>query len=111
MLLGRVPTILVLLVGIILSFVFWSRKPRQSVWVMLASVIALANIVSYDVVWAILWSRGAAASHRDLMTAMGWSYQIVAVASYGCFFVAAWSGRAHERAFPAETPPPLANRA
>jgi hypothetical protein len=67
MLLGRVPTILVLLVGIILSFVFWSRKPRQSVWVMLASVIALANIVSYDVVWAILWSRGAAASHRDGM--------------------------------------------
>ena len=107
----RAPTIITFLVGLVLSAVFWSRRPRQSMLVMVASIVALATSVGNALAFSYLVSRGSISSRQATFTAVSVITSFLSVVPYILLFIAALSGRSEQAAFRVQMPPPpFANR-
>lgn len=107
----HLPQIITCLIGMVLSVVRWSRRPRQCMLVMLASVINVVFMTGYSAAAAyILSNRSSMPSRQVGMTGLNIVTAIVATVPFVLLFVAALGGRSDQAAFPVRMPPPFAKR-
>jgi hypothetical protein len=103
----RSPTIIIFLVGLVLSSVYWSRRPRQSMLVMVASVIGLVTSAGNCMVFSyIVSNRSSMGSRATNLAVLSVVTSIFTAVPYILLLVAALGGRSEQAAFPVQMPPP-----
>jgi hypothetical protein len=103
----RAPTIITFLVGLVLSSVYWSRRPRQSMLVMVASIIGVATSVGNGLIFSyIVVDRSNMMSRTTSLGLLSVITSILMTVPYILLFVAALGGRSEQAAFPVQMPPP-----
>jgi hypothetical protein len=104
---SRSPTIITFLVGLVLSSVYWGRRPRQSMLVMLASIIAVVTSVGNCVAFSYIVSdHRSVASRSTNLGLLSIATSIIAAVPYILLFMAALGRHSEQTAFPVQMPPP-----
>ena len=103
----RAPILITFLVGLVISLVYWGRRSRQSMLVMLASVLGLVTNLGNCLVFAYLVTERSSMGSRSMnLSVLSVVTSILTVVPYILLFVAALSRRSEEPAFPVQMPPP-----
>ncbi len=103
----RAPTIITFLVGLVLSSVYWSRRPRQSMLVMVASIVGVATSVGNGLIFSyIVVNRSNMTSRATSLGLLSIVTSILMAVPYILLLIAALSRPLGQAAFPVQMPPP-----
>ena len=80
--------------GIVLAIVFWSRHPRQSLWLCIGAALMLGVELIYFGTWFL---SDDVVGDADFFAALGTFAAIVRLAAFGLLLAAVFTGRGRRR--------------